>query len=114
MLATLAKTSKRSIRLFSTTQQPQQVDAYFTKLDTLAQGRNETDQAYTEYTKHLDQYKVLVQSLQGDLVHKSLQRISDHVIKNKAPLSSLLHSLNACFDSQTIQGDLKKVFSEEL
>jgi len=57
MLATLLKTTKRTsapIRLFSTAQQPKQVDEYFIKLDALAKERNESDQAYDAYMKHLE------------------------------------------------------------
>lgn len=93
------------------------METYFEKLESLAKERNETDQAYADYLQQLDAYRNLLPTLkESDLVHKSLQRLSDHVLKSKAPLSSLILSLNACFDLFDVKKNeaLAQCFKEEL
>ena len=55
-------------------------------------------------------------SLSQELKQKSLQRLSDHIFKTKAPLLNLIMCLNACFDSSDIRNDknLLNTFNEEV
>lgn len=82
----------------------QMLESYMSTLDQLAGQRNESDADYDTYMKHLGEFDNLVPKL-GDinLVHKSLQRFSDSIFKQKVPLSNLIRALNVCFDHYPIQ-----------
>lgn len=74
------------------------------RLDQLASQRNESDTDYDTYMKHLGEFDNLVPNLADiNLVHKSVQRFSDTIFKQKVPLSSLIRALNVVFDHYPVQ-----------
>ena len=92
------------------------IENYFETLDQLSRQRNESDKDYENYTNHIETYQDIVPRLSKELKQKSLQRLSDHIFKTKAPLLSLITSLNACFDSSDLRSDknLQSTFNEEV